>query len=96
MSPQEQARLDSIKRAWQQRRQIGDRLSRVKVKIGVYSGKGGVGKTTVAVNLATALSSKGYIDGLLDADIDCPNAAKAIGANEPATMEDGQFIPADA
>lgn len=47
MSPQEQARLDNIKRSWQQKREIGNKLARIKNKIGVYSGKGGVGKTTV-------------------------------------------------
>ena len=93
MSHQERARLDSIKRTWQQRLQISDRLSRIKVKLGVYSGKGGVGKTTVAVNLAVALANKGFSVGLLDADIDCPNAAKVIGATESATMDNGQFIP---
>ena len=96
MSHQERARLDSIKRTWQQRRQIGDRLSRIKAKLGVYSGKGGVGKTTVAVNLAVALANKGFSVGLLDSDIDCPNAARVIGATEPAAMENGQFIPPNA
>ena len=96
MNPQEQARLESIKRTWQQRRAITDRLGRIKTKIGVYSGKGGVGKTTVAVNLAVTLAQKGYRVGLMDADIDCPNATRVIGATEPPTYVDGEFTPAIA
>jgi ATP-binding protein involved in chromosome partitioning len=45
----------------------------------VISGKGGVGKTTVAVNLATGLSSHGYRTGLLDLDIHGPDVAKMLG-----------------
>ena len=96
MSPQERARLESMKRGWQQRRDITDRLSRIKIKIGVYSGKGGVGKTTVAVNLAVALAQQGHRVSLLDADIDCPNATKVIGVTKPASYDNGQFIPAEA
>jgi ATP-binding protein involved in chromosome partitioning len=95
-TPQEKARLESIKRTWQQRREITDRLGRIKAKLGVYSGKGGVGKTTVAVNLAVSLAKQGHAVGLLDADIDCPNAARAIGVTEPPEMEDNQFIPPEA
>ena len=58
-TPQETARLEQIKRTWQQKRQITDRLGKIKTKIGVYSGKGGVGKTTVAVNLAVTLANLG-------------------------------------
>ena len=43
-TPQETARLEQIKRTWQQKRQITDRLSKIATKIGVYSGKGGVGE----------------------------------------------------
>jgi ATP-binding protein involved in chromosome partitioning len=55
--------------------------ARIKVRnvILVLSGKGGVGKTTVAVNLATALSSHGYHTGLLDLDIHGPDVAKMLG-----------------
>ena len=93
MSPQEQARLEAMKRNWQQRREIADKLARIKYKIGVYSGKGGVGKTTVAVNLAVTLAQKGYTVGLMDTDIDCPNASRVLGVFDKPTMQDGMIIP---
>ena len=67
---QQNARLQQIRRQWEQKRQITDRLASVRTKIGVYSGKGGVGKTTVACNLATTLATQGERVGLLDVDID--------------------------
>jgi ATP-binding protein involved in chromosome partitioning len=51
----------------------------VKHVLLVLSGKGGVGKTTVAVNLAMALSSRGFRTGLLDLDIHGPDVAKMLG-----------------
>lgn len=54
-------------------------LSGVKKKFIVLSGKGGVGKTTVAVNLAYALALKNYKVGLLDVDIHGPNIVKMLG-----------------
>ncbi len=54
-------------------------ISRIKNKILVMSGKGGVGKTTVAVNLAYGLALKGYKTGILDVDIHGPNIAKMLG-----------------
>jgi ATP-binding protein involved in chromosome partitioning len=93
MSPQEQARLDSIKRTWQQKREITEKLSHIKKKIGVYSGKGGVGKTTVAVNLAVTLAQKGYKVGLMDTDIDCPNATNVLGTSDRPEMLEGAIIP---
>jgi ATP-binding protein involved in chromosome partitioning len=93
---QQQAKLAQIKHQWEQKRQISERLGRIKTKLGVYSGKGGVGKTTVAVNLATYLASQGYSVGLLDADIDCPNASKVMGITERPTAGDGQIHPVEA
>ena len=94
-TPQENARLEQIKRNWQQKRQITDRLSKIKTKIGVYSGKGGVGKTTVAVNLAVTLAKEGAQVGILDVDIDCPNVANVLAATEKPGYVDGQIIPAE-
>lgn len=45
----------------------------------MHSGKGGVGKTFLSVNIAYSLADAGYRVGLLDADIDCPNVAKFLG-----------------
>lgn len=61
---------------------VKQNLSKVKHKIGVYSAKGGVGKTTVAINLAYALSQRNFKVGLLDADIDCPNVTMFLGIEE--------------
>lgn len=74
----------SILKVIDQRKRVKERLSGIKNKVGVYSAKGGVGKTTTAVNLAFTLKSMGYSVGLLDADIDCPNVAMFIGIDKMA------------
>jgi ATP-binding protein involved in chromosome partitioning len=94
-TPQENARLEQIKRSWQQKRAITGRLAKITSKIGVYSGKGGVGKTTVAVNLAATLAQQGNSVGLLDVDIDCPNVTKVLGIDDKPDYVDGEIIPAE-
>ena len=68
-------------RMLKQRSDILENLKGIKFKIAVMSGKGGTGKTTVAVNLAAVLSRKNSV-GLLDADIDCPNINSFLGIKE--------------
>lgn len=55
---------------------------KIKNKLLVMSGKGGVGKTTIAVNLAYALSEKGFKVGLLDVDIHGPNVPKMLNIED--------------
>lgn len=70
------------------------RMDRIGRKIMIMSGKGGVGKTTVTVNLAKALSRAGYKVGILDTDIHGPNIAKMLGC-ENAVLEgsEGEIQP---
>lgn len=60
-------------------RKIGERLARIKNRLLVFSGKGGVGKSTVAANLASSLADRGFEVGALDVDIHGPNLAKMFG-----------------
>jgi ATP-binding protein involved in chromosome partitioning len=92
---QRQARLAQIKAQWEQKRQLKRQLRKIKTKIGVYSAKGGVGKTTVAVNLAAYLATQGFSVGLLDADIDTPNAANVMGGDDVPNVQNGRIQPAD-
>ena len=62
--------------------------------IAIGSGKGGVGKTTVAVNLAVALAGMGYKTGLLDADIYGPNVPIMMNSNaQPRMVGDNRIEP---
>jgi len=63
----------------EQEKNIEETLSKIGHRLLVFSGKGGVGKSTVATNLALALSQKGKQVGLLDVDIHGPNLAKMLG-----------------
>ena len=52
-----------------------------------------MGKTTVSVNLAVTLAQKGYKVGLMDTDIDCPNANRVLGTTDKPTFADGMIVP---
>ncbi len=67
--PAKQQEQNENQEAYADRRRLQARLCRIRHKIVVLSGKGGVGKSTVAVNLATALALHGLRVGLLDMDI---------------------------
>jgi ATP-binding protein involved in chromosome partitioning len=64
----------------------------IKKTILVTGGKGGVGKTTVAVNLAHLLSERGFRTGLLDIDLHCPNAARMLGMGQTTVLTDGKSL----
>jgi ATP-binding protein involved in chromosome partitioning len=70
-------------------------LPGVKNVIAVGAGKGGVGKTTVAVNLALALAKCGSRVGLLDGDIYGPNIPQMLGINTQLTTDGKQIVPAE-
>ena len=61
---------------------VNDAMSKVRHKIAVMSGKGGVGKSTVAANLSLSLQLKGQRVGLLDADIHGPTIPKMLGIED--------------
>ncbi len=67
-------------------------MNKVKNTILIASGKGGVGKSTVATNVALAISKTGATTGLLDADVYGPSIPTMLGDAEPPKSRDGQSI----
>ena len=71
-------------------------LPDVKAIVAVASGKGGVGKSTVAVNLAVSLARQGHRTGLLDADIYGPSLPRMLGVHRKPEVREDKMIPIQA
>ncbi len=77
--------MDSHKREEkikEEEKKVEKTLAKIKNRLLVFSGKGGVGKSTVSANLSLALAKKGLKVGLLDVDIHGPNIAKMLGVED--------------
>ena len=73
-------------------RKLNNRMGRIAHKILVLSGKGGVGKSTVAVNLAVSLTFRGKRVGLLDVDIHGPSVPKMLGLEGQTLLTEGETM----
>ncbi len=88
------AQPDESEEQHQERQALQRRLCRIKHKVLVLSGKGGVGKSTFAVNLAVSLSMAGKRVGLLDTDIHGPSVPKMLRLEgTPVESENGVILP---
>jgi ATP-binding protein involved in chromosome partitioning len=82
-------------RAKQLEEKVAETSKRIKHKIAVLSGKGGVGKSTVAVNLAVSLAEEGFNVGILDIDVHGPDVARMMGKPiEPVGTDGDNIVPA--
>ncbi len=74
------AQLEAYKiQQTEEQSKLKERMGKIRHKIAIISGKGGVGKSTVTVNLAAAFAKKGFKVGVLDADIHGPSVPKLLG-----------------
>lgn len=71
-------------------------IAGIRHMVAVASGKGGVGKSTVAANLAVTLAQAGYRTGLVDADIYGPSVARMMGLSGEPTYHDKKIVPPEA
>jgi ATP-binding protein involved in chromosome partitioning len=76
--------------AMEQEKNLNEALSKIKHKFLIMSGKGGVGKTSVAVNLGIALGNKGYKVGIMDVDLHGPDVPRMLGLSGLASACEGQ------
>lgn len=92
MTPEQQ------KQMIEQQLNLSRNLGQIKYKIAVMSGKGGVGKSTVAANIAESFQKEGFTTGILDADIHGPNIPKMLGVEDQDIMinEERHMMPVEA
>lgn len=92
MTPEQQ------KQMIEQELNLARNLGQIKYKIAVMSGKGGVGKSTVAANIAEAFQKEGFTTGILDADIHGPNIPKMLGVEDQDIMinDERHMMPVEA
>jgi ATP-binding protein involved in chromosome partitioning len=83
---------DMAEKQKQQQEMIKTCLSKIKHKIFVLSGKGGVGKSSISANLAASLDKKGYKTGLMDVDVHGPSIAQMLGLNELLDISPEQML----
>ena len=95
-SNEQRAQMEQAYQQMQRKMRIGKMDEQIKHKIMVLSGKGGVGKSTVATGLALSLAREGKKVGLMDIDITGPNVPKMLGLeNAELNVEEGQIHPAE-
>ena len=88
----DQQKQDMKRQMEAEQQQVRDRMSNIKNKILILSGKGGVGKSTVAANTAISLALSGYTVGLLDIDIHGPSIPKILNLENERVAEFGDDI----
>jgi Mrp family chromosome partitioning ATPase len=85
--------FDQAKKYEDEQKRITETISKIKHRIAVFSGKGGVGKTTISVNLAYAFQIEGFSTGILDADITGPNVPKMLNVTSELIILNEKIIP---
>ena len=80
----------------EEERELARALKQIRHKLVVMSGKGGVGKSSVAVSLAVSLARRGKKVGLMDVDLHGPNVLRMLGLKQPLDLTHAQFaLPPD-
>ena len=90
--PSKERRHDESEEEFRQRQALARRMCQIGYKFLVLSGKGGVGKSTVAANLATALAQNGKRVGLLDIDVHGPSIPRLMGVETGQAQGTGEEI----
>ncbi len=90
--PAKQRQANESDQEFQERLDLEKQMCRIGMKLLVMSGKGGVGKSTVAANLAISLALRGKAVGLLDVDIHGPSIPKLMGLEEERLAADGDKL----